>query len=155
MDVVSVITNLVEKYEIEPEKLRIEITESVMMDNPGSRLAILNEFKKAGFIVEMDDFGSGYSSLNMLQDMPVDVIKIDMGFLNKTVLDERGQKILHNIMNMTRDLGIVSLTEGVETNEQYSMLLDMGCRLFQGYHFAKPMPLEDLEKWFDETKGTK
>ena len=155
MDVVSVITNLVEKYEIEPEKLRIEITESFMMDNPGSRLAILNEFKKAGFIVEMDDFGSGYSSLNMLQDMPVDVIKIDMGFLNKTVLDERGQKILHNIMNMTRDLGIVSLTEGVETNEQYSMLLDMGCRLFQGYHFAKPMPLEDLEKWFDETNGTK
>ena len=150
MDVVSVIKNLAEKYEIEPEKLRIEITESVMMDNPSSRIAILNEFKKAGFIVEMDDFGSGYSSLNMLQDMPVDVIKIDMGFLNKSELDERGQKILHNIMNMTRDLGIISLTEGVETNEQYSMLLNMGCRLFQGYHFAKPMPQADLEKWFDE-----
>ena len=150
MDVVSVIKNLAEKYEIEPEKLRIEITESVMMDNPSSRIAILNEFKKAGFIVEMDDFGSGYSSLNMLQDMPVDVIKIDMGFLNKSELDERGQKILHNIMNMTRDLGIISLTEGVETNEQYSMLLNMGCRLFQGYHFAKPMPQADLENWFDE-----
>lgn len=150
MDVVSVIKNLAEKYEIEPEKLRIEITESVMMDNPAARIAILNEFKKAGFIVEMDDFGSGYSSLNMLQDMPVDVIKIDMGFLNKSELDERGQKILHNIMNMTRDLGIISLTEGVETNEQYSMLLNMGCRLFQGYHFAKPMPQADLEKWFDE-----
>ena len=150
MDVVSVIKNLVEKYEIEPSKLRIEITESVMMDNPAARIAILNEFKKAGFIVEMDDFGSGYSSLNMLQDMPVDVIKIDMGFLNKSELDERGQKILHNIMNMTRDLGIISLTEGVETNEQYSMLLNMGCRLFQGYHFAKPMPQADLEKWFDE-----
>ena len=85
----------------------------------------------------------------MLQDMPVDVIKIDMGFLNKTELDERGQTILHNILNMTRDIGITSLTEGVETSEQYSMLLSMGCRLFQGYHFAKPMPQEELEEWLD------
>ena len=114
-----------------------------------NKIAIINEFKKAGFIVEMDDFGSGYSSLNMLQDMPVDLIKIDMGFLNKSEFDEKGQKILHNILNMTRDLGIISLTEGVETTEQYSMLLSMGCRLFQGYHFAKPMPLEELEEWFD------
>ena len=149
MDVVSVIKNLVEKYEVEPKKLRIEITETVMMDDNENRIAILNEFKQAGFIVEMDDFGSGYSSLNMLQDMPVDVIKIDMGFLNRSELDEKGQKILHNILNMTSDLGIISLTEGVETTEQYSMLLNMGCRLFQGYHFAKPMPLEELESWFD------
>lgn len=149
MDVVGVIKNLVEKYEIEPARLRIEITETVMMDDPENRIAIINEFKKAGFIVEMDDFGSGYSSLNMLQDMPVDLIKIDMGFLNKSEFDEKGQKILHNILNMTRDLGIISLTEGVETTEQYSMLLSMGCRLFQGYHFAKPMPLEELEEWFD------
>lgn len=149
MDVVGVIKNLVEKYEIEPSRLRIEITETVMMDDPENKIAIINEFKKAGFIVEMDDFGSGYSSLNMLQDMPVDVIKIDMGFLNKTELDERGQTILHNILNMTKDIGITSLTEGVETSEQYSMLLSMGCRLFQGYHFAKPMPLNELEEWLD------
>lgn len=149
MDVVGVIKNLVEKYEIEPARLRIEITETVMMDDPENKIAIINEFKKAGFIVEMDDFGSGYSSLNMLQDMPVDLIKIDMGFLNKSEFDEKGHKILHSILNMTRDLGIISLTEGVETTEQYSMLLSMGCRLFQGYHFAKPMPLEELEEWFD------
>ena len=82
--------------------------------------------------------------------MPVDIIKIDMGFLRKSEADDRSRKILHNILNMTYDLGIVSLTEGVETGEQYKMLTDMGCRLFQGYHFAKPMPLEETRAF---TKG--
>ncbi len=147
MDVVEEIENLVKEYGVETSKLRIEITETVMMTNTENSVAIIREFQQAGFIVEMDDFGSGYSSLNMLKDMPVDIIKIDMGFLRKSEADDRAKKILHNILNMTYDLGIVSLTEGVETGEQYKMLTDMGCRLFQGYHFAKPMPVEDFEKW--------
>ena len=147
MDVVEEIKGLVSEHGIEPAKLRIEITETVMMTNTENSISIIRRFQEAGFIVEMDDFGSGYSSLNMLKDMPVDIIKIDMGFLKKSEADDRGRKILHNIMNMTDDLGIISLTEGVETVEQYKMLSDMGCRLFQGYHFAKPMPVEDFEKW--------
>ena len=147
MDVVEEIENLVKEYGVETSKLRIEITETVMMTNSENSIAIIREFQQAGFIVEMDDFGSGYSSLNMLKDMPVDIIKIDMGFLRKSEADDRAKKILHNILNMTYDLGIVSLTEGVETIEQYKMLTDMGCRLFQGYYFAKPMPVEDFEKW--------
>ena len=93
----------------------------------------------------MDDFGSGYSSLNLLKDMPVDVLKIDMAFLKKTQNDQKARTILHNIINLTVDLGIASLTEGVETETQYHMLSDMGCKLFQGYYFAKPLPLEDFE----------
>ena len=147
MDVVTVITGYADKYDIDRNKLRIEITESVMMDDNRYRMKILNEFREAGFIVEIDDFGSGYSSLNMLKDMPVDIVKIDMGFLNQSQVNDRAAKILHNIINMNSDLGIVSLTEGVETLEQYRMLSDMGCRLFQGYHFAKPMPVKDFEDW--------
>ncbi len=147
MDVVSVIISYADKYNIDRSRLRIEITESVMMDDNRYRMRIMNDFREAGFIVEIDDFGSGYSSLNMLKDMPVDIIKIDMGFLNRSQVNDRAQKILHNIINMNSDLGIVSLTEGVETDEQYRMLLDMGCRLFQGYHFAKPMPVAEFEDW--------
>ena len=147
MDVVQEITNLVDEFGIEPVKLRIEITETVMMTNAENSIAIIKKFQDAGFVVEMDDFGSGYSSLNMLKEMPVDIIKIDMGFLEKSEAEDRSVKILRNILNMTYDLGIESLTEGVETAEQYKMLSEMGCHLFQGYHFAKPMPVEDFEKW--------
>ncbi|MCR5204639.1 MAG: EAL domain-containing protein [Lachnospiraceae bacterium] len=147
MDVVSVIKNYTDKYGVDHSRLRIEITESVMIDDNRYRMKILNEFRESGFIVEIDDFGSGYSSLNMLKDMPVDIIKIDMGFLNQSQENDRAAKILHNIINMNSDLGIISLTEGVETVEQYRMLSDMGCRLFQGYHFAKPMPVEEFEGW--------
>ena len=150
MDVVSVIISYADKYNIDRSRLRIEITESVMMDDNRYRMRIMNDFREAGFIVEIDDFGSGYSSLNMLKDMPVDIIKIDMGFLNRSQVNDRAQKILHNIINMNSDLGIVSLTEGVETDEQYRMLLDMGCRLFQGYHFAKPMPVNEFEEWVNQ-----
>ncbi|MBR4759755.1 MAG: EAL domain-containing protein [Lachnospiraceae bacterium] len=146
MDVVDEIKNLVKEFDVEPKNLRIEITESVMMSDAARRIAILEEFRLAGFIVEMDDFGSGYSSFNMLKDMPIDVLKIDMMFLQNAEDDERTSIILQHIIKMSQDLGITALTEGVELEEQYRMLADMGCKLFQGYHFAKPMPLADFEK---------
>jgi EAL domain-containing protein (putative c-di-GMP-specific phosphodiesterase class I) len=93
----------------------------------------------------MDDFGSGYSSLNQLKDMPIDVLKIDMKFLSKAQDENKSNTILRNVLRLSNDLGLLSLTEGVETESQYKMLLDMGCHLFQGYYFAKPMPLKDFE----------
>ena len=96
----------------------------------------------------MDEVGSGYSSLNMLKDMPVDVLKIDMVFLNETKDNIKSQTILHNILNMSNDLGILPLTEGVETEKQYRTLSGMGCKLFQGYYFAKPMPVQQFEELF-------
>ena len=145
MDVAAEIESVVREFGVEPEKLRIEITETVLMTELENRISILNELKSEGFLIEMDDFGSGYSSLNLLKDMPVDVLKIDMAFLKKTQNDQKARTILHNIINLTVDLGIASLTEGVETETQYHMLSDMGCKLFQGYYFAKPLPLEDFE----------
>lgn len=145
MDVVAEIKDLVKEYELDPARLRIEITESVMISDVGSKVKLLEDLRRAGFIVEMDDFGSGYSSLNMLKNMPIDVIKIDMVFLRDAENDEKSAKILRNIINMSTDLSITSLTEGVETKQQYEELTAMGCKLFQGYYFAKPMPVEDFE----------
>lgn len=147
MDVVGEIKKLVEEFRLEPSKLRIEITETVMMNDAENRMALLDEFRKSGFIVEMDDFGSGYSSLNMLKDMPVDVLKIDMKFLGKTSDKAKAKTIVKNIINLTKELGIVSLTEGVETAEQYEALEEMGCNLFQGYYFAKTMPVYEFEEF--------
>ncbi|MBR4200468.1 MAG: EAL domain-containing protein [Oscillospiraceae bacterium] len=146
MDVVSEVKDLVAAYGINPRNLRIEITETVMMNEAESRMQVLESFRKAGFIVEMDDFGSGYSSLNMLKDMPVDVLKIDMKFLGKTDKRNKAQTIVKNIIKLSEDLGITALTEGVETENQYQILSQMGCKLFQGYYFAKPMPVEEFEQ---------
>jgi EAL domain-containing protein (putative c-di-GMP-specific phosphodiesterase class I) len=153
MDVYAEIKALVEEFKIEPSRLRIEITETVMMTEAESRMAILSKFRKSGFIVEMDDFGSGYSSLNQLKDMPLDVLKIDMKFLSKAEDNHRAETILRNVLRLSSDLGMFSLTEGVETEDQYKMLNEMGCNLFQGYYFAKPMAVADFEKLCDKNKG--
>lgn len=128
----------------------VQISETVMMDDVQERIKVLSDLRKAGFIVEMDDFGSGYSSLNMLKDMPVDVLKIDMKFLSSTEDEERAKKIIQNIIRLSNDLDILSLTEGVETEEQFLMLSEMKCTLFQGYYFAKPMPVLDFEDFLKD-----
>ena len=148
INVLEEIKKLTAEYGVSPSQLRIEITETVMMTEAELRMKTLSEFRKMGYIVEMDDFGSGYSSLNMLKDMPVDVLKIDMKFLSKSKDDGKAQTILQNIINLSEDLGIDSLTEGVETEDRFNTLNDMGCKLFQGYYFAKPMPLEEFEDKF-------
>lgn len=146
MDVYETITSLVEKYQISPKNLRLEITETVVMDDMEKRLPLIENLRKYGFLLEMDDFGSGYSSLNMLKDIPVDVLKIDMVFLYKTKNPEKARKILQMIIAMTEQLGIGSITEGVETQDQAGMLLGMGCHMFQGYYFSKPIPLDEFEE---------
>ncbi len=147
MDVAEEIRSAVRRYGVEPRRLRIEITETVMMTDIENRVKILEELQADGFIVEMDDFGSGYSSLNLLKDIPVDLIKIDMMFLTESKDDGRAQTILDNIIHLSDHLGITTLTEGVETYAQYVMLVQMGCRFFQGYYFAKPMPVSEFESF--------
>jgi len=146
IDVYETIHALIEKYGIDPVKLRLEITETVMMSDVENRLRIIENLRREGFVVEMDDFGSGYSSLNMLKDMPVDLLKIDMIFLRKSSDAQRSRTILQTIVDLSLQLGIPSITEGVETAEQLSMLTAMGCRLFQGYYFDKPLPVEEFQE---------
>ena len=146
LDIYKVITGLVEKYNVSPHHLHLEITESSVMNNANEHIKAINNLREYGFTVEMDDFGSGYSSLNMLKDMPVDILKIDMVFLGKTSDYKKSKIILNSIVNMANNLDMPQITEGVETKEQFDMLKSMGCKLFQGYFFSKPVPLEEFEK---------
>ena len=146
LDIYQVITGLVEKYGISPHRLHLEITESSVMNNANEHIKQINNLREYGFTVEMDDFGSGYSSLNMLKDMPVDILKIDMVFLGKTSDYKKSKIILNSIVNMANNLEMPQITEGVETKEQFDMLKEMGCKLFQGYFFSKPVPLSEFEK---------
>ncbi len=150
MDVVSELKSLVEEFGIDPVKLRVEITETVLTTGSIDIRKIVEDFRSYGFIVEMDDFGSGYSSLNLLKDINIDVIKIDMQFLKDSERNMKANTIIKNIIGMSEELGIDTLTEGVETAKQFEKLYAMGCKLYQGYYFSKPKPLDEFEKqWFD------
>ncbi len=146
MDVPAVIINLADKYELDRKKLRLEITETIMMDDIEEKLKTIDRLREAGFIVEMDDFGSGYSSLNMLKDMPVDVLKLDMIFLKDNSANERTRKIMALIIDLAKSLDVPVIAEGVETVEQVDFLAQLGCDFFQGYYFARPVSLDEYEK---------
>lgn len=149
-DIYKVFTELVEKYEIRPRNLRLEITETAIMSDFDKQLVLIQRLQEYGFMVEMDDFGSGHSSLNMLKDIPVNTLKVDMGFLRQTSHQERSRTILKTIIALSKQLGMAVVTEGVETREQVDFLTEMGCDIFQGYYFAKPMPVNEFEqKYFD------
>lgn len=152
LDVYSVITSLVEKYEISPECLHLEITETAVMNNPAVQLKLIQHLREYGFIIEIDDFGSGYSSLNTLKDLTADVLKIDMGFLKHTEnREERSKTILGMIVSLAKSLDMEVITEGVENKEQVDFLTEFGCDIFQGYYFAKPMPIEEFEEKYLST----
>lgn len=144
-DIYETFTGLIERYEISPENLRLEITETAMMSDFQSQLSLIERLREYGFKIEMDDFGSGYSSLNMLKDIAVDTLKIDMGFLRQTENNERSRAILRAIIMLSKQLGIEVITEGVETLEQVEFLTEFGSDVFQGYYFARPMPVEEFE----------
>lgn len=148
MDVYQTITSLVERYGIIPSTLKLEITETAIMTGNAGELEIIGRFRKYGFEVEIDDFGSGYSSLNTLKDMDVDVLKIDMGFLRTTKPErlERSMSILNMIISLSKTLSLSVVTEGVETEEQVSRLSKMGCGVYQGYYFSKPIPVHEFEE---------
>ena len=146
IDPYETFTQLVEKYGLAPEKLHLEVTETVVMNNAAQSISSIRHLREYGFIVEMDDFGSGYSSLNLLRDMPVDTLKIDMGFLGKTSHPKKAETILSSIIELAHHLNMTSIAEGVEQEEQLRMLTQMGCTVFQGYYFAKPMPLSEFEE---------
>ena len=146
IDVVDAITSLVEKYQIDRSKLKLEITETAIMSDAEKQILRVHELRNAGFIVEIDDFGTGYSSLSMLKSIEADVLKIDMSFLRETDRDERSRKVLQSIVKMAAQLGMETITEGVETKEQVDMLVSMGCRMFQGFYFARPVPVSEFEE---------
>ncbi len=138
--------NLMKKYEISPQQLRIEITETAFVEDSEVLIATTARLRKYGFQVEMDDFGSGYSSLNMMKEVVVDRIKLDLRFLTGDGDYERGKIVINFIVQLANALGMKVLAEGVETLKQADFLMGLGCTEMQGYFFYKPMPVRDLER---------
>lgn len=132
--------DLVEYYKIEPSRLRLEITESAYADNAAQLLETMDELHALGFSMLMDDFGAGFSSLSMLRDVPVDMIKLDMRFLGQGNELDRERGILSAIVPMAKSLSLPVIAEGVETAEQAEFLKSLNCDYVQGFYFARPMP---------------
>lgn len=146
LDVVEIFQRLVAKYRLDPVLIEIEITESAYVEEYNIITSVVEKLRGAGFTVLMDDFGSGYSSLNMLKDVNVDIIKLDMKFLDMNEQSAgKGLGILEAIANMARMMGLRIIAEGVETKEQIDLLLNMGCIYGQGYYFYRPLPIKDFE----------
>ena len=140
------VINLVEKYQIPPKYLNLELTESAFSDSADVLQEAVRHLRRAGFTILMDDFGSGYSSLNVLKDVELDVLKIDMKFFSKGETEEKGAKIIEAVIRMAESLDLTVIAEGVEEKHQVEFLTDLGCDYIQGYYFAKPMPLTDYCK---------
>lgn len=138
-------TSLVTKYGIPPQKLKLEITETALVHDLKRHKQIITDLQKFGFTIEMDDFGSGYSSLTILKNISINILKIDMMFLSKTKHKERSKKILESVIKMAQKLGIKIIVEGVEDKEQAEFLRNLNCDFFQGYLYSKPITVANFE----------
>lgn len=132
-------------YCIDPAQVEIELTETIESENTDIMRRRLSDLKSAGFCLSMDDFGAGYSSLHTLKDLDIDFLKLDKGFLSETSSSQRGQSIIKNLIQMSKDLSLKTVAEGIETKEQAAFLKEMGCDIAQGFYYARPMPLGEFE----------
>ena len=154
IDVPEYFNGLLEKYRLPARLIKIEITESAYVEDTAVVRETVRRLRNLGFLVLMDDFGSGYSSLNMLRSLNVDVIKLDAQFLHISENESRkGISILESIINMAKTMTIPVIVEGVETPEQINFLADLGCRYMQGYYFYRPMPVEEFENLIRDPKN--
>ena len=145
MDAVQVLDDLMKKYNVPKEYIHVEITESALIDDLSSLNDSVNRLKKEKYALWLDDFGSGYSSLNVLKDYEFDVLKIDMKFLSGFHEKPKSKIVIQSVINMAKELGIKTLAEGVETDEEVEFLKSVGCERLQGYRFGKPILKEELE----------
>ena len=151
--IVEFIIGLVDKYNLPHELFQLELTETAYMDNPHIMKQVVSGLKENGFTVMMDDFGSGYSSLSVLKEIEVDVLKIDMRFFDSTgANDGRSENIIASVVRMAKWLGMPAVAEGVEKAEQVNFLGSVGCEYVQGFYFARPMPIDEYEKLVRENK---
>ncbi|MBQ7645997.1 MAG: EAL domain-containing protein [Clostridia bacterium] len=134
--------------------LKLEITESAYIDNARQLLDLVSELRQLGFEIEMDDFGSGYSSLNMLSSMPVDVLKIDMKFIRNIERNETDRKLVTMILDIAKFMKLTVVAEGVETDGQLEILKKAGCDIVQGYYVSRPLPADEFEKLIEKELKT-
>ncbi|MPM30806.1 hypothetical protein SDC9_77356 [bioreactor metagenome] len=146
------ITSLVKKYGINPKMLNLELTETAYVKRYDEIKLVTDKLRDYGFSIHMDDFGSGYSALNMLQDIAVDTLKIDLNFMSGFAESGRGRNILSSVIRMAKWLGLPVVIEGVENEEQVAFLKSIGCTVGQGYYFSKPLPVDKFVQSLKENE---
>ena len=147
----SVLEKLLAYNGLGQDALKLEVTESAYTENSDQIIRVVEELRRKGYIVEMDDFGSGYSSLHMLSAMPVGVLKMDREFIRRIGEGEKSSQLVALILGIAGSLKIPVVAEGVETEEQLKLLKDLGCPLVQGFYFSRPLPPEEFENRFLRT----
>ena len=146
----DILKDIIEKNQLDPENLLLEITESAYTDNSMQIIDTVNSLRCAGFKIEMDDFGSGYSSLNMLTSLPIDALKLDMKFIRNICENKKDCRMVGIMTEIARLLEVPVIAEGVETRDQMELLKDIGCDIIQGYYFSKPLPPDEFEKHIEK-----
>ena len=146
-NLIHTVASALEQASLEPHRLELEITESMIMQNPVETVRILNELKKLGVKLSINDFGTGYSSLSILKRFPLDTLKIDQSFIDGLPQDSDSAAITEAVLAMSRKLGFTVVAEGVEHEGQAHFLEQIGCDILQGYYFGKPMPTEHFVAW--------
>ena len=133
-------------------RLSWKITESVFFQDADRLIDMIKRLKAVGFVISMDDFGAGYSTLNFMKSLPVDIIKIDGGFFMKNKMDDKNKAVISAIMQLSNNLHFKTVSEGVETDEQVEFIKEQGGKYVQGYYFYKPMPPEEFEGLLEEKR---
>ena len=150
-DFVAQVESTIKRYDINPKQLKLELTESLLLESIESAVAIMNAFKEIDVRFSLDDFGTGYSSLQYLKRLPLYQLKIDQSFVRDIPTDSSDKAIVRTIIAMAQSMDLEVIAEGVETDSQLSFLVNYGCRHFQGYLFGKPMPIEQFDATLRKT----
>ena len=141
----------IEDANIPMDSIMLEVTESAVVDNPAEAIELLQRFRDRGFKLSIDDYGTGYSSLAQLKDLPVDELKIDMSFVKKLPNDEGDKIIVRSTIELAHNMGLTVVAEGVENGDAMAWLKEKGCERAQGYHISRPVPASELESWLQHT----
>lgn len=153
-DYTARLTSTINRYNVPAAMIELEMTESIAFENQELLKKITSELHKIGFTLSMDDFGSGYSSLNVLKDLPFNVLKLDKGFFEESSDTDRGRNIIKSVIEMAKDLGMKTISEGIEEYRQVEFLKQAGCDMIQGYYYGRPVSLADFERTVFEKNET-
>ena len=145
--ILTLIQDSVREYDIPPKLLEFELTETAFLSDAKRTFDVLKHLQEMGFTTAIDDFGSGYSIMNMMTEIPTDTIKMDCAFVQNCAKTDRGREFLGQLLQMVRRMGFTALCEGIETEEQLEMVRGLGCGLGQGYYFSRPIPEQEFEEW--------
>ena len=150
-DFKTTIVNMLQKYHINHKWFELELTENLLFDNLNQMISVLSDLQHQGFYINMDDFGSGYSSLNLLRNIPIDILKIDGNFFDEKMMTPKGKTIVKYVVSMAKELNMQVVAEGVENLSQEKFLLEVGCEIAQGFYFSKPLSIAAFESKYWHT----